>query len=669
MPFGKSDDPKDGGSKRASRIRRTYFWVTFVLLAILGVATTGIVLYRAQADRRAQVETAEMQKQSASANSLPSGRTLSYAAVGSFDAFVSARSSDDAVREDAVSRSIDEAADEAAVPASSGEDASQGPQQSDGDSDEWQWPDEDSVEAAEMPQGTDSDAAEGDADKEQESASLSEDGAAATRDAQPDASAEDAETGAAQEPPQPSPQQDGNQSHSSPSDATQEPAGSCAITATRREWRELSDSERQAFIDAIKALKRQPSQFGQSNRYEDFVFIHYEYKDISHSEPQFLPWHRWFLLEFEKAIQEINANVLVPYWDWGLDSQAPDSSPLFGDDAFGPGGSSSDNGCISSGPFANWQTSYPEPGCVTRHISGGRADMDPWTSSEVLAGMILDAESYDDFRQGFESVPHAQIHTNIGGHMADMASPNDPIFWVHHANVDRIWSLWQLSHDALSDYGGTISYTQAEAKLDDNMDPFDVPVSRAMAIGTNGFCYAYSASVRPSGLDAESLRRRRSLRRRSTAYGHPAAQENGDESTSGDAGIPNSPVSGNITHPPHMDEEFARRNRYNLSLIRRIEAKNAQLVEAINADNVYESVAVTIKRRKITKWEPVPSSTWRFHESLPRGKFVRKILEKINDKPIPARNRLDSQAECHQDCRDSDSFVDAQTKALVDIGG
>jgi tyrosinase len=38
---------------------------------------------------------------------------------------------------------------------------------------------------------------------------------------------------------------------------------------------------------------------------------------------------------------------------------------------------------------------------------------------------------------------HNTGHNFIGGHMGGAFSPNDPIFWLHHANVDRLWDLWQ----------------------------------------------------------------------------------------------------------------------------------------------------------------------------------------------------------------------------------
>lgn len=44
----------------------------------------------------------------------------------------------------------------------------------------------------------------------------------------------------------------------------------------------------------------------------------------------------------------------------------------------------------------------------------------------------------------FESAPHNPVHNLIGNAMATMQSPNDPIFYLHHANVDRLWHAWAL---------------------------------------------------------------------------------------------------------------------------------------------------------------------------------------------------------------------------------
>jgi tyrosinase len=50
--------------------------------------------------------------------------------------------------------------------------------------------------------------------------------------------------------------------------------------------------------------------------------------------------------------------------------------------------------------------------------------------------------SANAFEPSFESAPHNLVHNIIGGVMSDMLSPTDPIFWLHHANVDRLWVAW-----------------------------------------------------------------------------------------------------------------------------------------------------------------------------------------------------------------------------------
>lgn len=66
-----------------------------------------------------------------------------------------------------------------------------------------------------------------------------------------------------------------------------------------------------------------------------------------------------------------------------------------------------------------------------------QADMTPILATTAFAG----------FQRRLESV-HGNVHIAVGrttGTMAGASSPADPIFWLHHANVDRIWALWQKS--------------------------------------------------------------------------------------------------------------------------------------------------------------------------------------------------------------------------------
>jgi tyrosinase len=45
---------------------------------------------------------------------------------------------------------------------------------------------------------------------------------------------------------------------------------------------------------------------------------------------------------------------------------------------------------------------------------------------------------------------HNRIHNYIGGTMGPSTSPNDPVFWLHHCYVDKLWADWQRMHPSHS---------------------------------------------------------------------------------------------------------------------------------------------------------------------------------------------------------------------------
>ena len=125
----------------------------------------------------------------------------------------------------------------------------------------------------------------------------------------------------------------------------------------RKNQAALTTDEKRRFVDAVLELKR-------SGRYDAFVTTHNAFilGDTDHGErtghrsPSFLPWHRRFLLEFERALQEVDASVALPYWDWTADRSQ--RSSLWAPDFLGGTGRSLD-GQVMDGPFATragkWQ--------------------------------------------------------------------------------------------------------------------------------------------------------------------------------------------------------------------------------------------------------------------------------------------------------------------------
>ncbi|PPJ59323.1 hypothetical protein CBER1_11878 [Cercospora berteroae] len=284
----------------------------------------------------------------------------------------------------------------------------------------------------------------------------------------------------------------------------------CSSPRIRKEWRTLSSFEQEAYIDAIKCLKNSPSKGREifntlESRYDDFVAIHINatrggqdapsLADLHFSENStqrpptiygihgvgvFLPWHRYALWTFESVLRsECNFTGTQPYWDWTLDNPASNGSLLgspvitsFGGDGIGS------SGCVPDGPFngSTFLNIGPvdslarNPRCLTRFLSedlftqsGKWERIYPPTMSRtgyVQLQQFIDDLSFVPEDDTVTSVlfanPHGLGHSGVGGDMLDVyASPNDPIFWLHHAQLDYMWALWQKDDKArLVDIGG-----------------------------------------------------------------------------------------------------------------------------------------------------------------------------------------------------------------------
>lgn len=119
---------------------------------------------------------------------------------------------------------------------------------------------------------------------------------------------------------------------------------------TRKNQKHLTAAERRRFVGAVIELKR-------SGRYDAFVRMHGEYyvpdgsrgPRVAHMAPTFFPWHRRFVLEFERALQAVAPGVTVPYWDWTVDNTP--AASLWSDDFLGGNGRREDQQ-VMTGPFA-----------------------------------------------------------------------------------------------------------------------------------------------------------------------------------------------------------------------------------------------------------------------------------------------------------------------------
>lgn len=231
-----------------------------------------------------------------------------------------------------------------------------------------------------------------------------------------------------------------------------------------------------------------------------------EHAQMAHGGSMFLPWHREYILLFENALRDVgHKDITLPYWDW---TDPESTAAVFSDELMGGSGDPSDNFVVHAGPFraGEWRINVnptwipwvfsasenlvramgtapflgvmPTAADVQFALSRPSYDVHPYdVTSDINLSFRNAIEGWvnalpmtcqpdpggganwmANFGPGTGSMNHNAVHGYIGG-IAGMSpngpvfgtmmlptSPNDPIFWLHHSNIDRIWAKWQETH-------------------------------------------------------------------------------------------------------------------------------------------------------------------------------------------------------------------------------
>ncbi|KAI4678830.1 hypothetical protein J4E81_010558 [Alternaria sp. BMP 2799] len=230
----------------------------------------------------------------------------------------------------------------------------------------------------------------------------------------------------------------------------------------------------------------------------------------------FLPWHRLFTSYYERILrEECEYSGAQPYWDWTLDTPASKfvQSPIF-DATYGFGGNgplvpfnTSNNevpgrtggGCVQDGPFVNMTVHLGPAASLARNDQCLRRDLAPDYAATYLGkdklNTVMAQADYGWFARTMEGGPawddsqiHAGGHFGVGGTYGQMgdpfASPADPIFWLHHANIDRVWWSWQARdlRNRLRDISGPMVLQDW-----DNAQGGNVTLDFPLSLGYNGW--------------------------------------------------------------------------------------------------------------------------------------------------------------------------------------
>ncbi|KAJ1949462.1 hypothetical protein FBU59_001134 [Linderina macrospora] len=231
-----------------------------------------------------------------------------------------------------------------------------------------------------------------------------------------------------------------------------------------------------------------------------FARSHEAVFDQVHGTSAFFPFHRRFVLEFENIGRSYDPGFTVPYWDAPLDYRRPERSPVLQRNTLGGNGRSSD-GCLTSGVMANWGISVPTRHCLSRRFDNAPF-INSWMPPEVVSSYIQSDSSLADFREHIEYGIHGNTHVGLGGDAATKYAAADFFFHMHHANIDRLWWLWQNNHArGMSMYNGIGS--QGAASLNDvipnggGIGFGGERVGSVMVLGFNGVCYSYDSAPSP----------------------------------------------------------------------------------------------------------------------------------------------------------------------------
>jgi hypothetical protein len=166
--------------------------------------------------------------------------------------------------------------------------------------------------------------------------------------------------------------------------------------------------------------------------------IHDDY--CPHGNWFFLPWHRGYLHYFEKVCREFcgDPSFALPYWDWTADSALPDPFTE-GDEKSNALNNATRN--VKHREALNLRETTAENVQKIMEITdfatfAGGAAHRPRSIDRSIANEQL------GYTGRLEAGPHNRVHATMGGDMGTFISPKDPIFWLHHCNVDRLWTVW-----------------------------------------------------------------------------------------------------------------------------------------------------------------------------------------------------------------------------------
>ena len=269
------------------------------------------------------------------------------------------------------------------------------------------------------------------------------------------------------------------------------------MAVVRKNIAVMTSAEKTAFVNALRQFKTTSANGRNYNWYIDqhITYFARTSDNISHAHqsPSFFPWHREYLRLLELDLQTVSGNpgIFIPYWDW-TGAASPFTADFLG---------AITNGSVSSGNFSPaWGWSMYRSSIATnflqRRLGQNASRPTATTVNNVQNFAVYDQSPWNasvsnSYRNRNEIELHNRVHNYVGGHMGTREAPNDPCFWLHHCNIDRLWWLWQTNR-GIDTYQPRTGFTAGVIDNNESMRPFGAGRTPAAVRDIAALNYSYA---------------------------------------------------------------------------------------------------------------------------------------------------------------------------------
>ena len=278
--------------------------------------------------------------------------------------------------------------------------------------------------------------------------------------------------------------------------ATKNP--SCGKITYRKEANDVTRAEWEMIVDTIKKAQQQPDDdIKNLSIWEAGAQVHLDLsadsagKERIHGNCMFLFWHRIFLTEMEKSLQKINSKFFFPYWDTAKQWEDVEAASVW--KYLGGKGNPLSNGIFGNAPFK--VKGFEKPLSRTTHAWNERLYPSQFYD-KLLNSSLTQKSGFAGWASDLE-VSHGTFHVEVGGdqgQMSQMGSPLDPLFYLHHANIDYIWLQAQIQFKihGLEQIGGEKG-DGSKCMLSDKVPNYDVTLEQALEL--QNMCVDYRKPI------------------------------------------------------------------------------------------------------------------------------------------------------------------------------